>query len=140
MRFRYVLAFAFALALLAASAPAWAAADDGPEARTWKVGERVVALWKPDKVWYYAGTVREVKDGKYLVVFDDGDKDWLTPAEVTPDDLVKGDVVEGNFKKKGVYYPGKIASRTGDQIRLRYDDGDEEDTTIAIVRVRRPRK
>lgn len=107
--------------------------------KKFKEGERVLALWKADKDWFYVGTVREFKDGKYQVVFDDGDKDWVDAANVYAEDIAVGDKVAGNFKRLGLYYLGKITKRTGDQVHVKYDDGDEEDTTIAMLRVKRPR-
>jgi len=40
---------------------------------------------------------------------------------------------------EGTYYWGKITERNGDDIHISYDDGGEEDTTIDVVRVVRPR-
>lgn len=113
--------------------------EAGAAEKKWKEGERVLALWKADKDWFYVGTVREFKDGKYQVVFDDGDKDWVDAGNVYAEDIAVGDKVAGNFKRLGLYYPGKVTKRTGDQVHVKYDDGDEEDTTIAMLRVKRPR-
>ena len=51
--------------------------------------------------------------------------------------LKVGDRVSANWKKGGQYYNGKITSRDGDKIHISYDDGDQEDTTISVVRVQR---
>jgi hypothetical protein len=107
-------------------------------AKAWKAGDRVLARWGPEKFWY-PGTVREVRGDRYLIVFDDGDKQESPADEVGPEDIAVGDKVLGNFKRAGKYYPGKVTTRTGEQIHIKYDDGDEEDTTISMVRVERPR-
>jgi hypothetical protein len=73
------------------------------------------------------------------VQFDDGDDEWTTPQRMVPDDLRVGDRVFGNWQKGGVYFPGKITKREGDKIHIQYDDGDQEDTTVAVARVMRPR-
>lgn len=128
---RWMLIFGMFVAALSCSSAA--------EEKKWKEGDRVLALWKLDKDWYYVGTIREFKEGQYVVVFDDGDKDTLAPAHIFPEDIAVGDKIAGNFKRQGVFYPGKITSRKGDQVHIKYDDGDEEDTTIAMLRVKRPR-
>jgi hypothetical protein len=33
------------------------------------------------------------------------------------------------------YYPGRVASATGDAIHVQFDDGDKEDTTVRMARV-----
>ncbi len=107
-------------------------------AKQWKVGDRVLARWGPEKFWY-VGTVKEAKGDKYVIGFDDGDKQETPADEITAEDIKVGDKVFGNFKRAGKYYPGKVTTRTGDQIHIKYDDGDEEDTTIGMVRVERSR-
>jgi hypothetical protein len=103
-------------------------------AKEWKAGDRVMAHWKIEKYWY-PGRIQEVRGGQYVVVFDDGDKQLTDAADIGPEEIKVGDKVYGNFKRAGKYYPGKVTSRTGEQIHIKYDDGDEEDTTLASIRV-----
>src|SRR5262249_38094561 len=99
-----------------------------------KVGCNVMGRWAPDGYWY-PGVVKEIKEGKYLVYFDDGDKAWLEERHVFPYSPVYGDVVQGNWLGKGTYYRGRITKRNGNQVRVHYDDGDVEDTTIRRLRM-----
>ena len=53
--------------------------------------------------------------------------------------MCQGKEVYGNWKNGGLYYRGIVTRRSGDDIRIRYDDGDVEDTTIAMIRLRAQR-
>ncbi len=110
-----------------------------PPPRAWQVGDRALVHWSKNEFWYPA-TVQKKDGDKYFIVFDDGDEEWTTADRMTAEDLRVGDRVFGNWKKGGTYYPGKITKREGHNIHISYDDGDQEDTTIGVVRVLRPRE
>lgn len=105
----------------------------------WKENARVLAQWK-DQYWY-RGTVREVDRAqhRYSVEFGDGSSAWIFTAQILPDDIKVGDHILADWGKGGTYYWGKIAARNGDDIHITYDEGGEEDTTIDVVKVVRPR-
>ena len=42
-----------------------------------KVGSKVKGNWHNQGL-FYAGTVTEIKDGQYYILYDDGDKEWTT--------------------------------------------------------------
>jgi hypothetical protein len=84
--------------------------------------------------FWYPGTVKEIKDGRYLIHFDDGDKDWVDEKHVFPYTPTYGDRVQGDWLGKGKFYPGKVIKRDGRKVRIEYDDGDVEDTTISNLR------
>ena len=102
--------------------------------RAKQVGCPVLARWAPDG-YSYPGVVKEIKGGKYLIHYDDGDKAWVEGRHVVPYLPTFGDRVEGNWLGKGKYYKGRIADRKGKNVRIEYDDGDVENTTIDRVRV-----
>ncbi|HVS34502.1 MAG TPA: agenet domain-containing protein [Gemmataceae bacterium] len=102
-----------------------------PDAK--EVGCRVFGRWAPDGYWY-PGTVKEKKDGKYLVRFDDSDKAWLDENEVAGYQPTFGDHIQGNWLGKGIFYSGRVAKRNGEKVRIEYDDGDVENTTISYLR------
>jgi len=56
------------------------------------------------------------------------------------ENIAIGDRVFGNWKDRGKYYSGKVITRKGKTIQIKYDDGDEETTTISFVRVIRPKE
>lgn len=109
-----------------------------PPPQAWNVGDVLLVNWSQDEYWYSA-TVKQKEDERYLVVFGDGDEEWTTAERMTVDDLRAGDRVFGNWQMQGTYYPGRITQRKGRDIHIKYDDGNEEDTTIAVVRVILPR-
>ena len=102
-----------------------------PDAK--EVGCRVFARWSPDGYWY-SGTVKDVKDGKYLIKWDDQTETWLDGGDVAGYQPTYGDRVQGDWLGKGSYYPGRVAKRNGEKVRIEYDDGDVEDTTISRLR------
>ncbi len=104
---------------------------------SWKIDQKPLVNWSRDAYWYPA-TIIKKEGNRYFVLFDDGDKEWTDHSRMTPDDIAVGDRVFGNWKGKGKYYPGKIATRNGTTIHIKYDDGDQETTTISFVRVKKP--
>lgn len=105
--------------------------------KIWNVGDRVLARWFHDPFWYPA-TIREVDGERYYVKFDDGDKQW-TPAEfLTQIDIEEGDPVFGRWQAGPEYLPGRVEQiGPEERIFVKYVDGDEEWTTISMVRVTR---
>lgn len=128
---KYTLTLVLALALLIAGATVGFA-----QSSQWEVDDRVLVKWSGDEFWYPA-TITEANGSRYHVVFDDGDEEWTDATRIAAEDLTVGSRIFGNWERRGLYYPGKITARRGNEITILYDDGDRETTTIAVVRVRR---
>jgi hypothetical protein len=105
--------------------------DSGP----WKVGDRVLGQWS-DGFWY-TGHVNQLRGDQLAIAFDDGDHAWLTAGQVRAIDLDVGSRVQGNWKQRGYFYPGRITKKQGDRFHVKYDDNDEEWTTVRWLRVKR---
>lgn len=103
-------------------------------------GDRVLARWPAEIDWWYPGVVCQADDGRLFIQFDDGDRAWLSPFEVLPLDLSEGTLVHGRWQGGTQYLPGVVAERVGDAIRILYDDGDEEWTSVSMVRLRKGMK
>lgn len=101
----------------------------------WNVGEHCIVKWSGDG-YGYPGTIKHIKDGLYLVYYDDGDREWRLEKYLKNERIQPGDIVFGNWKSRGKYYRGRIARRNGQKIFIHYDDGDKEWTTISKVKVR----
>jgi hypothetical protein len=99
------------------------------------IGKRVLAEWEANL--YYPGTIRDQAEGKYLVVFDDGDSARLGSGQITPLDIKVGSRVFGRWKGGNAYFPGRVTEQNGEKIFIVYDDGDKEWTTISMVRVKK---
>jgi hypothetical protein len=98
-------------------------------------GDRVFACWH-DLLWY-PGIVLNVSGDQYHIVFDNGSQ-TMTPADrVRAMEFEVGDRVFARFKGGPEYFPGEITSRTGEMVHIQYDDGDEETTSIRMVRLQR---
>lgn len=102
----------------------------------WNIDDRVLANWTHDEYWYPA-TVREVDDERVYIYFDDGDKEWTTAERLMAVDIEPGDRVHCRWKDGPYYYPGRVTQIAGEKLHVRYDDGDEEWTTLRCLRVTR---
>jgi hypothetical protein len=98
-------------------------------------GERVLARWPADGLWYPAKVQANARDGVH-VSFDDGDVAVVKAADVRKIDWRVGSRLECNWHNQGKYFPGKIATMRAEVIELRYDDGDVEQMTISRCRSR----
>jgi hypothetical protein len=106
-----------------------------PPARGWKVGDRVLAMWHDS--FFYPGHIRAVHGDTFEVVFDDGDARVVAGAHVIPPDIAVGSRVFSRLKSGPAYLPGIVNQRKGETILVHYDHGEEEWTSISMVRVQR---
>lgn len=122
---------------------------DASVSRKFDVGDSVESNFKGKGKWF-KGIIKRVNraDSTYDIRYDDGDsergvsEDLIRPLASTtktadsagPSDVETvsasfsvGDKVEGNYRRKGKWFPGKIryAHRNG-TFDVRYDDGDTE--------------
>jgi DNA repair protein Crb2 Tudor domain len=96
-------------------------------------GDRLLGCWF-DLHWY-PGVVLSI-DGKRLhFLFDDGDQALMTPDKMRPLDIKVGDRVWARFKGGQAYFPGEVTTKQGEVIHINYDDGDEETTSIRLIRI-----
>lgn len=98
------------------------------------IGDRVMADWSGD-TYYYPGTVILIEENRYFVIFDDFDREWLDTDLLRPEDIDAGSRVECRWEGDFTYYPGTVRKRVKEAIHVLYDDGDEEFTTIAHIRM-----
>lgn len=98
----------------------------------------MLAEWPVEVDWWYPGVVVAQERGQVLVQFDDGDRAAVGNDAVQPLGTIGvGQHVHGRFQGGRSYYPGRITARSGDAIHIVYEDGDQEWTSIALVRVAR---
>jgi hypothetical protein len=96
-------------------------------------GDRILGCWI-DLNWY-PGVVLSVEGKRVHMLFDDGDQALITPDKTRPLDIKVGDRVFCRYKGGPAYYPGEVMRKRGEVIRIQYDDGDEETTSIRLVRI-----
>lgn len=100
------------------------------------LGQLVFARWS-DGYWY-PGQVTGINGDNFDIRFDDGRTATVDRKGISYNSVAEGNRVEGNWLGGGTYYPGTIAYRGGNLIYIVYDDGDEEETTIARIRLAGP--
>ena len=113
--------------------------DSAPRATaggSWSVGQRVLAQWFPEN-FFYPGTIESEKGGQFNVRFDDGDEATVTAGQIAKLDIAAGSRVFARWQGGPGYFPGAVDQQQGEKIHVRYDDGDQEWTTISMVRVER---
>lgn len=99
------------------------------------VGDRVLARWPAETDWWYPGVVCLAEPAKLEVQFDDGDRAELAPWEVTALQVRIGSRVFGRWQGGKFYYPGQVTEQRGEAIHIVYDDGDQEWSTVSLIRV-----
>lgn len=104
-----------------------------PQTSEWSLGDRVLAPWF-DLFWY-PGKILSTTPDQVGVLFDHGGYASLAHGQVHPLVLDEGEVVQGRWQAGGEYFPGKIVRKSGEVVEIHYDDGDDETTLIALVRV-----
>lgn len=112
----------------------WVRVRRGPVDNPWRVGQRVLAQWLHEP-FFYPGVVRAVEDDVLQIHYDDGDSARVPPEVVLPLSLNVGDRVYARRMDGRQYFPAVIENRNGDQLLLRYDDGQTEWSLIRMVRI-----
>jgi hypothetical protein len=111
-----------------ASAPTEAPAGPGG----WRTGDRVLAQWGRNGLWY-AGTVRAVDGDHHHVHFDDGDQTWAGPDELAALELPAGRRVLSPRPGRLGYCPAEVRRFDGARVWLRYEDGVEESVELRSI-------
>ena len=107
----------------------------GRSGGAWQVGDRVLARWRDQ--YFYPARVRAVSGARCQVDFDDGDVDWVPAAQLLEPDVKVGTRVFARVGGGPAFFPGVVSQQKGETLQVRYDDGDEEWTTLSMVRLQR---
>ncbi|MCI0637452.1 MAG: hypothetical protein L0Y72_27780 [Gemmataceae bacterium] len=102
----------------------------------WKVGDRVLAKWMD--AFFYPGRIRAVEGSRFQVSFDYGDVAWVHQAHILSPDIKVGSQVFCRIQGGPSYFPGTVSQQKGETIEVRYEHGDQEWTSLSMVRVQRP--
>ncbi|HEU4328170.1 MAG TPA: hypothetical protein VFS21_33850 [Roseiflexaceae bacterium] len=105
-----------------------------PSAFDRRIGDRVLCNWSKDTFWYPA-TIRQIEAQGIYVVFDDSDEEWTLAAQIADLDVPVGTRVQCRWKGEKYFYRGTVAQSEGERILVAYDDGDEEWTTVGMIRI-----
>ncbi|OSM06905.1 hypothetical protein MAIT1_00213 [Magnetofaba australis IT-1] len=112
-------------------------ADDRDDRRamgtvTYAPGEHILGQWTNGK--WHSARIRAVTTEGYHLLFDDGDTLVVGANQIAPFSWSAGTRVQCKWQQGGTYYNGVIARISGDKMRIRYDDGDQETTTTRYCR------
>lgn len=100
-------------------------------------GSRVLAL-TPSEIYWYPTTVLAQLGPLYEVLMDRGGKRAkLGLSSLREIHLKIGTKVYVRWQGRSDYYPGTITKRENENIRVQYEDGDQEMTTLGRIRVAR---
>lgn len=102
-------------------------------------GERILAVWPADGLWYPARVV-EVVGADVHIAYDDGDLGVARAGDFGPVDWRAGSALQCNWQNRGRYFPGVVEKIDGERITFLYTDGERETMTIARCRSPAPRK
>jgi hypothetical protein len=98
-----------------------------------EAGDRVLARWAADGMWYPA-RIAQVAGSEVTVTYDDGQVAIMDAADVRAIDWAAGSRLQCNWKNQGLYFKGEVAARDGEQLTFVYDDGYRESLTISRCR------
>jgi hypothetical protein len=115
-----------------AAAPAPTAA---PGRGAFQVGDRVLARFFDS--FFYPGRVRAIDGDRCEIEYDDGDAAWVHQANVRRPDVIVGSQIFCRANAGPAFLPCVVKQQTGEKLRVRYDGGNEEWTTLSLVRVKR---
>lgn len=101
--------------------------------QAWANGARVLANREQDNFWY-PGTILQKVGNRYRIRFDDIRLGIFEPSLIA--DLVLTDAMklQVNWKRQGRWYPVRFLSQGEDNIRIIFEDGTEENTSLSLVR------
>jgi hypothetical protein len=105
----------------------------GEPLKRFSVGDRVLARWFD--LYWYPGVILWIEGKRVHIAFFDGDQALVTPDQVRELAVRPGDHVQCRVKGGPQFAPAEVTQRTGEKIHVRYDDGDEEWTSIRMVRL-----
>lgn len=99
------------------------------------VGSRALAHYR-NSGFAYAAVITAVRDdGTVDVVYADGDNETLASTQLYPETIVEGTRVEARIRRWTRFFPGTVTRRVAHAVFVRFDDGDEQWTSIGLVRL-----
>lgn len=105
---------------------------------SWQKGDRVLAPW--DLYFLYPGVIRQIyvdptHGDQACIDFDDGDAGWVYVASLFSIEFMLGEQVQTSRHAAKYYVASIIVKIDGTKACVRYDDGKEEWTTVASLRI-----
>jgi DUF971 family protein len=103
----------------------------------WKVGQRVLAHWRPAGA-FFVGVIRSIQGNAVQIHFDDGDRATITPGEILPLAFAEGMIVFARRKGVNGYVPAQVLQVDDGSLHLRFEDGAREWADLSRICVAPP--
>ncbi len=104
--------------------------------RQWVVGERVWFRHALGTYWY-VGTITSVEGEQIGVAAATGEQHQVFAERLAPFDLRDGSRVLARSAEGRFYYPATVQRIDGEQLTIKYDDGEQGQTSLVHIRVLR---
>lgn len=98
-------------------------------------GTRVLARYQNGALSYAAVVTQQSGADNVNVVYADGDVETLPISALVPDSLAEGSRVQARIRAWPRFFPGTLQRRIGHAVFVRFDDGDEQWTSIGLLNV-----
>jgi hypothetical protein len=108
--------------------PAAASAERAQSPPGCNTGDAVLAPSFGGRAYLYPGMIEEIKGQSGYIYFDNGDRRWVSLADVRPLELDVGEQLYSQLRGAG-----RIIGRQGDRFFVRYNDGGGEWVTLSQV-------
>ena len=99
----------------------------------WSVNDRAFAYWEADE-YYYPATITEIEGDDIYIRYDTGEEEWTTADYLAEMKIEVGDAVEAKWSQDEAYYPAQVAETRGEEVRVIYDDSNEEWISLSNLR------
>ncbi|HHF58619.1 MAG TPA: tetratricopeptide repeat protein, partial [Thermoplasmatales archaeon] len=100
----------------------------------YKKGNTIFVLW--DTGHYYPATViSSVENEVYFKLMGFTDQQWVDKTGTKQAELSCGDMIECRWKKEEKFYQAEIVRVNGNNLYVKYNDGEKEHTTISMIRL-----
>ncbi len=100
----------------------------------YKKGNTIYVLW--DTGHYYPATViSSIEKEVYFKLMGFTDQQWVDKAGTKQVELSCGDMIECRWKKEEKFYLAEIIRVNGNNLYVKYNDGEKEHTTISMIRL-----
>jgi hypothetical protein len=100
-----------------------------------KIGDRVLAKWPGERIWWYPGVVCGNEDDQIELQFDDGDRAVVLQEDLSPLQFPAGTIVQARIDRDLRYIPATVLEQRGQALLLRFPNDAEMWTSICLVRV-----
>lgn len=83
----------------------------------------------------YVGRIKQIDNNQALIEFEGGGSGWVLVEHIRPLAVVRRQKILSRRKMGPHFFPGEILEVRGDEVGIAFEDGQEEWTRIAALRI-----